>query len=218
MAHNLKQGNVYTYNVPQNTTNYQVRVALTPKGLWICILESVMQWKLTISEELIQQIIPKASGGKENLSYKEFVSAVINGLQKDHKKWSIGIMTPLELDMLRGGGNSNKSYNNNKIYMILSDKENKYHYPFTFNMNDICQKEKYIEAIKNMKAELEMLRGGGDKSQNSFSMMSETNIMTEQVKAENEELKKKIRMYEESLTQKRGAVEIDNIIKEKNNL
>lgn len=35
---------------------------------------------------------------------------------------------------------------------------------------------------------------------------------------ENEELKKKIRMYEESLTQKRGAVEIDNILREKNNL
>ena len=31
-------------------------------------------------------------------------------------------------------------------------------------------------------------------------------------------MKKKIRMYEESLTQKRGAVEIDLILKERNNL
>lgn len=35
---------------------------------------------------------------------------------------------------------------------------------------------------------------------------------------ENEEMKRKIRIYEESLTQKRGAVEIDIILKEKNNL
>jgi hypothetical protein len=35
---------------------------------------------------------------------------------------------------------------------------------------------------------------------------------------ENEELKRKIKICEESLTQKRGAVEIDLILKEKNNL
>ena len=38
-------------------------------------------------------------------------------------------------------------------------------------------------------------------------------MMSEQVKIENEELKKKIKMYEESLTQTRGAVEIDSILK-----
>ena len=31
-------------------------------------------------------------------------------------------------------------------------------------------------------------------------------------------MKKRIKIYEESLTQKRGAVEIDVILKEKNNL
>lgn len=46
----FKDGNVYTYQVPQNSANYQIRVALTPKGLWVCIEESFMQWKLTISE------------------------------------------------------------------------------------------------------------------------------------------------------------------------
>jgi hypothetical protein len=46
----FKDGNVYTYHVPQNSANYQVRAALTQKGLWLCIEESYMQWKLTISE------------------------------------------------------------------------------------------------------------------------------------------------------------------------
>lgn len=48
--------------------------------------------------------------------------------------------------------------------------------------------------------------------------MSESVIMSDQLKIENEELKKKIKIYEESLTQKRGAVEIDNILREKNSL
>lgn len=48
--------------------------------------------------------------------------------------------------------------------------------------------------------------------------MSETMNMNEQMKLENEEMKKKIKIYEESLTQKRGAVEIDMILKEKNTL
>ena len=48
--------------------------------------------------------------------------------------------------------------------------------------------------------------------------MSETYATSEQVRIENEEMKKKIKLYEESLTQKRGAVEIDLILKEKNNL
>lgn len=43
--------------------------------------------------------------------------------------------------------------------------------------------------------------------------MSESALVGDQLKLENEELKKKIRMYEESLTQKRGAVEIDNILR-----
>ena len=34
---NLKDGNVYTFKVPQNSTNYQVRAANTSKGLWMCI-------------------------------------------------------------------------------------------------------------------------------------------------------------------------------------
>ena len=33
----FKDGNVYTFQVPQNSANYQIRVALTQKGLWACI-------------------------------------------------------------------------------------------------------------------------------------------------------------------------------------
>lgn len=60
----LKEGNVYTYQVPQSSATYVVRMALTGKGLWVCIEESLMQWKLTISEELVTQTVAKASAGK----------------------------------------------------------------------------------------------------------------------------------------------------------
>ena len=33
----FKDGNVYTFQIPQNSANYQIRAALTPKGLWVCI-------------------------------------------------------------------------------------------------------------------------------------------------------------------------------------
>ena len=70
-----------------------------------------------------------------------------------------------------------------------------------------------------MKAQLEELRlERSDKSQSSFSIMSETMNTGEQMRMENEEMKRKIKLYEESLTQKRGAVEIDMILKEKNTL
>ena len=62
------------------------------------------------------------------------------------------------------------------------------------------------------------MRTNNEKSQTSFSILSESALVGDQLKLENEELKKKIRIYEESLTQKRGAVEIDNILREKNNL
>jgi hypothetical protein len=64
-------------------------------------------------------------------------------------------------------------------------------------MNEISEKEKMIEAIKTMKSQLEDLRiEKADKSQSSFSVMSETYNISEQVKIENEELKKKIKIYE----------------------
>jgi hypothetical protein len=33
---------------------------------------------------MIKQIVAKASGAKEVFAFREFVDAVINGLQKDH--------------------------------------------------------------------------------------------------------------------------------------
>lgn len=69
-----------------------------------------------------------------------------------------------------------------------------------------------------MKEQLEELRMNNDKSMSSFSIMTESHLAGEQITIENEELKKKIKMYEDALTQKRGAVEIDTILREKNNL
>lgn len=74
-------------------------------------------------------------------------------------------------------------------------------------MNEIGERDKLIEAIKTMKSQLEELRAErADKSQSSFSILNETLGTAEQLKMENEEMKRNIRIYEESLTQKRGAV------------
>lgn len=83
-------------------------------------------------------------------------------------------------------------------------------------MSELAEQNKMVEAIKTLKMQLEELRmERADKSQSSFSIMSDTYTHGEQLRLENEELKRKIKIYEESLTQKRGAVEIDVILKEK---
>lgn len=64
MANQLKEGSVATYQVMQNTTVYQVRLTNTAKGLWMCIEESGLNWKLTISPEMIEQTVSKASASK----------------------------------------------------------------------------------------------------------------------------------------------------------
>lgn len=54
-------------------------------------------------------------------------------------------------------------------------------------MHDISEKEKLIDAIKNMKSQLEELRTERtDKSVSSFSILSETYVTAEQLKTENE--------------------------------
>lgn len=83
-----------------------------------------MQWKLTISEELAQQTVAKISSNGEQLSFRDFISAVYAALSKSGDRWSIGIMTPVELEMLRGG-NTSKQSSNSKLYLILSDKSKK---------------------------------------------------------------------------------------------
>jgi hypothetical protein len=50
MTHNsLKDGAMLTYSVLQNTLTYQIRLTNCNKGLWICIEESGLTWKLTIT-------------------------------------------------------------------------------------------------------------------------------------------------------------------------
>jgi len=61
----------------------------------------------------------------------------------------------------------------------------RFHYPFTFVLNDMFEKDKIIEAIKTMKDQLDELRTGNDRSQTSFSILSESVVMSEQLKIEN---------------------------------
>lgn len=70
MANLLKEGSVVTYQVLQNTTTYQVRLTNTNKGLWMCIEESGLNWKLTLSQEMVEQTVAKASNHQENMNLK----------------------------------------------------------------------------------------------------------------------------------------------------
>ena len=96
MAHaQLKEGSVLTFQVLQNTVTYQVRVANTAKGLWLCIEDSGLAWKLTISAEMVEQTVSKASGGTEKLNLKDFTTFLLQALARASEKWSVGIMTPI---------------------------------------------------------------------------------------------------------------------------
>jgi hypothetical protein len=96
MAHaQLKEGSVLTFQVLQNTVTYQVRVANSAKGLWLCIEDSGLAWKLTISAEMVEQTVSKASGGTEKLNLKDFTTFLLQALARASEKWSVGIMTPI---------------------------------------------------------------------------------------------------------------------------
>lgn len=47
------------------------------------------------------------------------------------------------------------------------------------------EKDKIAEAIKTMKEQLDELRTGNDRSQTSFSILSESAVIGEQLKIEN---------------------------------
>lgn len=91
----LKEGSVVTYQVLQNTTTYQVRLTNTSKGLWMCIEESGLNWKLTISQEMVEQTVSKASGNQVTMTLKEFSTHLLEAISKSSEKWGIGIMTPV---------------------------------------------------------------------------------------------------------------------------
>ena len=50
----LKEGTVVTYQVMQNTANYQIRLTNTGKGIWMCIEETGLNWKLTVTPEMVE--------------------------------------------------------------------------------------------------------------------------------------------------------------------
>ena len=74
---------------------------------------------------MVEQTISKASNSKETFTFKEFISFLLQAVTKASEKWSLGIMTPSYLEVLRGG-QASKQASSNKIYMILSDREKKY--------------------------------------------------------------------------------------------
>jgi hypothetical protein len=181
----LKEGSVATYQLLQNTTTYQLRLSLTAKGLWVCAEEAASIWKLTITQELLEQTVAKASASRETLTLKEFAAHLVAAVSRSSERWGVGVMTPVELELLRGGAAGRQS-GNNKLYLILSDKEKKYHYPFTLPMQDLPERDKLTEAIRTMQAQLQELRAEKtDKSSSSFSILGETVGQAEQFKLEN---------------------------------
>lgn len=56
------------------------------------------------------------------MNLKEFTGHLLAAISKSSPVWSVGIMTPIELEILRGGAVSKQSGSNSKLYLILSNK------------------------------------------------------------------------------------------------
>jgi hypothetical protein len=75
---------------------------------------------------------------------------------------------------------SKPALTNSISFYLTRRRSNKFltfrlHYPFTLLMGDHWEKDKLVEAIRKMKEQLEELRlEKVDKSQSSFSVMSDT--------------------------------------------
>jgi NADPH-dependent 7-cyano-7-deazaguanine reductase QueF-like protein len=46
---------------------------------------------------MVEQTVSKASNGKETINLKEFTAVLLQAVTRATEKWSLGIMTPIEL-------------------------------------------------------------------------------------------------------------------------
>ncbi|CAD8156439.1 unnamed protein product [Paramecium octaurelia] len=113
----------------------------------------------------------------------------------------------------------------NKRYLILSYKTDfeKVHYPLALNYEEHIENSRLMTKIQNLKTELldhkSQKQNDSEILVSSSFSISKRDIQTfDSLVNQNELLKPKVKKLEETLTQKKGAVEVDQLIRDNEDL
>ena len=174
-------------------------------------------WLGNFTHLLISEISQKSG---KSISAQELLQHLISSF-KNHS--GVDMMSAFELESLkikRGGQPSAQNKKSNKKYLILSvgSNDQKVHYPLPLQFKDVVPVETLKDMIKALKDELEQTREEEKSSISNVSDILNTSSVGENLKTQNEKMKQTIRDIEEELAQKKGAVELDQMMKEKNEL
>ncbi|CAK77565.1 unnamed protein product (macronuclear) [Paramecium tetraurelia] len=188
-------------------------------------------WKNTYTIDYIEELTRKTGNPKK---FNIFLSMLQTALQKTNENVLFEILTYQDLENLKQQKSqdqsnlSRTSSNNQKVnkrYLILSYQTDfeKIHYPLALNYEEQIENSRLMTKIQNLKTELfdYKLQKSNDadfQASNSFSK-SKRDIQTpDSLVNQNELLKAKVKRLEEALTQKKGAVEVDQLVRDNEDL
>ncbi|KAM3147762.1 hypothetical protein pb186bvf_000090 [Paramecium bursaria] len=187
-------------------------------------------WKNTYTSDYIEEITKKTGNPRK---FQIFLNMLQSAITKQNDNVFYEVLTFQDLENLKSqklseSGQSYKSSSsntkNNKRYLILSyqNEFEKVHYPLALNYEDQIDQSKLMSKIEFMRTELYDFKNRNSEefqtSRDSFNKSKSNIIGGDSVKNENELLKAKIKRLEEALIQKKGALEVDQLIRDYENL
>jgi coiled-coil domain-containing protein 61 len=196
---------------------YFVEVQADESGLTMSIeeLETGRHWKASYSPEAIESNTKKTGNAKK---YSTFVKMLLTVLDSSSETLDFEILTYADIQRLRARQSGTRSQGPGKEsqtrYFIInfSGEFDKVHYPLALNYEEVPDPVDLQKTINRMRRELETLKrvaGSGD-------------ISVSDVLRENQELKQQVAKLEHyqvvSAGGRKGAVEIDTLIREKKEL
>jgi len=196
---------------------YFVEVQADESGLTMTIeeLETGRRWKAAYSPEAIESNTKKTGNAKK---YSTFVKMLFTVLETSSDTLDFEILTYADIQRLRARQSGSRSQGPSKEsqtrYFIInfSGEFDKVHYPLALNYEEVPDPADLQKTINRMRKELETLKkvaGGGE-------------INISEVLRENQELKQQVAKLEHyqvvAAGSRKGAVEIDSLIREKKEL
>jgi coiled-coil domain-containing protein 61 len=198
------RGTVYFYELLSDSDNLQL--SFEEK-------ESAKRWKGEFSANYIETLTQKSKSFKK---FPIFLKMLLSGLDATSDSVIIDLLTYQELEMFRSSrnpGNASSQASNPKLmtkrYLILtfSGEFERVHYPLPLAFEEAPNIENLQKTITRLKSELEQAK-----------KIKELEIDPLKLMQENEELKQHIKKIEHNqilaAVPRKGAVEIDNIIRE----
>ncbi|CAK71889.1 unnamed protein product (macronuclear) [Paramecium tetraurelia] len=188
-------------------------------------------WKNTYTIDYIEELTRKTGNQKK---FNVFLSMLQTAIQKTNENIFFEILTYQDLENLKQQKQQNQSHISrtsstnskiNKRYLILSYKNDleKVHYPLALNYEEHIENSRLMTKIQNLKTEL--LEHKSQKQNDSefqvsnlISISKRDNQTFDSLVNQNELLKAKAKRLEEALTQKKGAVEVDQLIRDNEDL